>query len=131
MSKAKPYELHWIGLENGRKTQEQTFEVKGKEVTLTTLDIFGKAYAPLRQMAKAGKGFSATFDKEGNTLNLQKGRAFTSLGNEMLMDDSGKLITKKVDFKLLVNGKESNIPCYYVDGEVYAPVEEILLLVQK
>ena len=127
----KPYELHWIGLENGRKTAEQNFVVGNKEITLTTLDIFGKAYAPLRQMAKAGKGFSATFDKEANTLNLQKGRTFTSLGNEMLMDDSGKLITKKVDFKLLVNGKESNIPCYYVDGEVYAPVEDILQLVQK
>ena len=49
----------------------------------------------------------------------------------MLMDDSGRLITKKADFQLLVNGKESNIQCYYVDGEVYAPVEDILQLVQK
>ena len=126
----KPYELHWIGLENGRKTVEQNFVLGSKEVTLTTLDIFGKAYAPLRQMAKVGKGFSATFKKEAGTLNLQTGRTFTALGNEMLMDDSGRLITEKVDFKLLVNGKESGIQCYYVDGEVYGPVEDILKIVQ-
>lgn len=127
----KPYELPWIGLENPRKLTEQAVTVDGKETTLTTLDIFGKAYAPLRQLAKTGKGFSAAFDKEAGTLNLQTSRVFTSLGNEMLMNDSGRLITEKVDFKLLVNGKESSIQCYFVDGEVFAPVEAILALVQK
>ena len=127
----KPYELSWIGLENPRKLTEQAVTVDGKETTLTTLDIFGKAYAPLRQLTKTGKGFSAAFDKEAGTLNLQTSRVFTSLGNEMLMNDSGRLITEKVDFKLLVNGKESSIQCYFVDGEVFAPVEAILALVQK
>ena len=127
----KPYELPWIGLENPRKLTEQAVTVDGKETTLTTLDIFGKAYAPLRQLTKTGKGFSAAFDKEAGTLNLQTSRVFTSLGNEMLMNDSGRLITEKVDFKLLVNGKESSIQCYFVDGEVFAPVEAILALVQK
>ncbi len=127
----KPYELPWIGLENGRKTTEQVFVVEDTEITLTTLDIFGKAYAPLRQMAAAGKGFSGEYDKRAGTLNLNIGRKLTSLGNEMLMDDSGRLVTKKADFKLLVNNRETAIPCYYVDGEVYAPVEDILALVQK
>ena len=127
----KPYELPWIGLENPRKLTEQTMTVGKEELTFTTLDIFGKAHAPLRQLAKAGKGFSATFDREAGTLNLQTGRVFTVLGNEMLMNDSSRLITEKVDFRLLVNGKESAIRCYYVDGEVYGPVEDILALVQK
>ncbi|MBR6541986.1 MAG: hypothetical protein IKT73_02140 [Anaerotignum sp.] len=122
----KPYELPWIGQENPRKLTEQAVVVRGEEVTLTTLDIFGKAYAPLRQLAKTGSGFSADYNREKGTLNLLKGRVFTSLGNEMLMDDSGKLITRKADFRLLVNGKETKIDCYYVDGEVYAPVEDIL-----
>ena len=126
----KPYELPWIGQENPRKLTEQTVAVKGKEVTLTTLDIFGKAYAPLRQLAKTGNGFSAEYSRENGTLNLLKGRTFTSLGNEMLLDDSGKLITRKADFRLLVNGKESTIDCYYVDGEVYAPVEDILTVMK-
>jgi hypothetical protein len=82
-------------------------------------------------MAAAGKGFSAEFNKDANTLNLQKGKVFTSLGNEMLMDNSGRLITKKTPFKLLLNGRESGIQCYYVDGEVYAPLDELLSFVQK
>ncbi|MBR5122869.1 MAG: hypothetical protein IKU91_04865, partial [Anaerotignum sp.] len=127
----KPYELPWIGQENPRKLVQQTVTVVTKEATLTTLDIFGKAYAPLRQLAKTGKGFSATYNKEGATLNLQTGKAFTTLGNEMLMNNSGKLITEKVDFKLLVNGKDSGIQCYYVDGEVYAPVDAMLPLIKK
>ncbi|MBR6542179.1 MAG: hypothetical protein IKT73_03120 [Anaerotignum sp.] len=127
----KPYELPWIGQENPRKLVEQTVTVGTKEVTLTTMDIFGKVYAPLRQLAKTGKGFSATYNKEGAALNLQTGKAFTTLGNEMLMNNSGKLITEKVDFKLLVNGKDSGIQCYYVDGEVYAPVDAMLPFINK
>ena len=40
-------------------------------------------------------------------------------------------MTKKADFKLLLGGKETGIQCFYVDGEVYAPVEDILAIVQK
>ena len=127
----KPYELPWIGQENPRKLVQQTVTVGTKEATLTTLDIFGKAYAPLRQLAKTGKGFAAAYNKEAGTLNLQTGKAFTTLGNEMLMNNSGKLITEKVDFKLQVNGKDSGIQCYYVDGEVYAPVDAMLPLINK
>ena len=127
----KPYELEWVGLENSRALTEQTFPVNEKEMTFTTLDIFGKAYAPLRQLAEAGKKFSAEYNKEAGTLNLTPGKKFTTLGNEMLMDGSGRLVTKKADFKLLVGGKETGIQCFYVDGEVYAPIEDILALVQK
>ena len=127
----KPYELEWVGLENSRSTAEQTFVVNDKEMTFTTLDIFGKAHAPLRQLAEAGRKFSAEYHKEEGILNLTLGKKFTTLGNEMLMDDSGRLVTKKADFKLLLGGKETGIQCFYVDGEVYAPVEDILAIVQK
>ena len=126
----KPYELPWIGLENPRKLTEQTVTVGGKENTLTTIDIFGKDHVPLRQLAQLGKRFSADYDRASNTLRIQTGRVFQSLGNELLMDDSGRLITEKADFRLLVNDKENRMQFYYVDGEVYAPVEEILALVQ-
>ena len=126
----KPYELPWIGLENPRKLTEQTVTAGGKENTLTTFDIFGKDHAPLRQLAQLGKRFSADYDRASNTLRIQTGRVFQSLGNELLMDDSGRLITEKADFRLLVNDKENRMQFYYVDGEVYAPVEEILALVQ-
>lgn len=127
----KPYELDWVGLENSRTLTEQTFPVGEEEVTLTTLEIFGKAHAPLRQMAQIGRGFSADYNKEAGTLALSLGKAFSSLGNELLLEESGRLVTKKADFKLLADGKETGIQCFLVDGEVYAPVEDILALVQK
>jgi len=127
----KPYELPWIGQENPRKLTEQTFTVGTENVTVTTLDIFGKTYAPLRQLAAAGKGFATAYNRESNVLNLLPGKPFQALGNEMLMDDSGRLITKKADFKVTVNNRPVYFQCYYVDGEVYGPVEEILPLVKK
>lgn len=127
----KPYELEWVGLENSRKTAEQTVSVGETEVTLTTLDILGEACAPLRQMAKAGKGFSVNYDAEEGILQLQIGRIFQSIGNELLLEESGRLVTKKADFALYANGKDTGIGCYLVDGEVYAPVEEILALVRS
>ena len=126
----KPYELSWVGLTNSIRTTEQTVTVKGKEAKLTTLAIFGTPYAPLRQMAQLGKRFSAEYKKDAGTLNLTVGKTLTTMGNEMLMDHSGHLVTKKADFKLLIGGKESGIQCFYVDGEVYAPVEQILALLQ-
>lgn len=126
----KPYELSWVGLTNSIQTTEQTVTVKGKEAKLTTLAIFGTPYAPLRQMAQLGKRFSAEYKKDAGTLNLTVGKTLTTMGNEMLTDHSGHLVTKKADFKLLIGGKESGIQCFYVDGEVYAPVEQILALLQ-
>ena len=85
----------------------------------------------MRQLAKAGKGFAAEYSTEQKTLNLQIGRMFHTLGNELLLDHRGRLITKKADFKLLADGKETGIQCFLVDGEVYAPLTDILALVEK
>lgn len=126
----KPYELSWVGLQNSIQTTEKTVSVSGKEAKLTTLNILGTDYAPLRQMAELGKKFSADYNKQAATLNLGIGKRLDIMGNEMLMNHSGHLVTKKADFKLLVGGKESGIQCFYVDGEVYAPVEQVLALVQ-
>ena len=126
----KPYELSWVGLQNSIQTTEKTVSVSGKEAKLTTLNILGTDYAPLRQMAELGKKFSADYNKQAATLNLGIGKRLDIMGNEMLMNHSGHLVTKKADFKLLVGGKESGIQCFYVDGEVYAPVQQDLALVQ-
>nr|WP_294682028.1 phosphatidylinositol-specific phospholipase C/glycerophosphodiester phosphodiesterase family protein [uncultured Anaerotignum sp.] len=126
----KPYELSWVGLQNSIQTTEKNVTVSGKAAKLTTLNILGTDYAPLRQMAELGKKFSADYNKQAATLNLGIGKRLDIMGNEMLMNHSGHLVTKKADFKLLVGGKESGIQCFYVDGEVYAPVEQVLALVQ-
>ena len=127
----KPYELEWVGLENGRKLTEQTVQAGGTELTLPTLEIFGKTHVPLRRLAEVGKKFSASYDQATDTLELTTGKSFTGLGNELLLDDSGKLVTKKATFRLLLDGKETGIQCFWVDGEIYAPLEELSALLQN
>lgn len=127
----KPYELSWVGLQNARKIEDKTITVNGTEQTFPTLDIFGKAYTPLRQLAKVGKGFSANYDRESARLSLTAGQPFVSIGNELLMDNSGRLITKKADFRLFLNGTDTGVTCFLVDGEVFVPLEDMAALLQK
>ena len=127
----KPYELEWVGLENSRKTAEQTVSIGEKEVTFTTMDIMGTTYAPLRQLAQTGKGFSVSYDGQAKRLQLAIGKKFAGIGNELLLDESGRLVTKKADFALYADGQDTGFACYLVDGEVYAPLDGVLALVQK
>ncbi|WMI81061.1 phosphatidylinositol-specific phospholipase C/glycerophosphodiester phosphodiesterase family protein [Anaerotignum sp. MB30-C6] len=121
----KPYELKWVGLSDNRQVVEKTVTFGEKSYPLDTLEIFNEDYVPLRQLAKIGKGFSAQFDGENKTLNLASGKAFTSLGNELLLDHSGKRIMEKADFRVFYDGKETKIYPILVDGEVYVSLGQM------
>lgn len=127
----KPYELEWVGLENPRKLTEETVTVGSETHTLTTLEIFGESYAPLRQLATVGRGFSAKYDAASATLDLQLGKTFQGLGNELLLKESGRLVTEKAAFRLTIGGEAAQFSCFLVDGEVYAPVAAMCTLLQK
>lgn len=120
----KPYELEWIGREMPRKTERKSITVGGKTLTFTTLDIMGEVYVPLREMARVGNGFAAEYNAEAKTLNITPWRIFQSLGNEIGINTSGRLITEKANFRLLCNGADTGITCYMVDGEIFVPLEE-------
>lgn len=127
----KPYELEWIGREMPRKTERKSITAGGKTLTFTTLDIMGEVYVPLREMARVGNGFAAEYNAEAKTLNITPWRIFQSLGNEIGINTSGRLITEKADFRLLCNGADTGITCYMVDGEIFVPLEETQALLLK
>lgn len=124
----KPYELKWVGLSDSRKIVQKTVNFGEKAYTLDTLTIFYEDYVPLRQLAQVGKGFSAQYDIENKTMNLLSGKSFASLGNELLLDSSGKLIMEKANFKLVYDGKETKIYPVLVDGEVYVSLKQMTQL---
>ncbi|WP_352399715.1 phosphatidylinositol-specific phospholipase C/glycerophosphodiester phosphodiesterase family protein [Anaerotignum sp.] len=124
----KPYELEWVGLSDSRQVVQKTMSFGQMSLTLDTLQIFNEDYVPLRQLSKVGKGFSATFDSQNKTLSLSSGKTFTSLGNELLMNHSGKLIMEKGDFRLIYDDKETNIYPILVDGEVYVSLNQMVNL---
>ncbi len=124
----KPYELEWVGLSDSRQVIQKTMNFGEKAFTLDTLQIFNEDYVPLRQLSKVGKGFSAEFDSKNKTLSLFSGRTFTSLGNELLLNHSGKLVMERADFRLIYNGKETKVYPILVDGEVYVPLAQMATL---
>lgn len=121
----KPYELEWIGQARPRKTERRAVTVGDERLTFTTLEIMGETHVPLREMTQVADGFSAEYDMQKKTLSLTPWRMFSSLGNEMGIDDSGRLVTEKADFRLLYGGKDTGLTCYLVDGEVYVPLEKM------
>ena len=115
----KPYELDWVGLENARKLS----------VEPVNMDIMGTKYVKLRDyaaMMSANGGFSAQFDAATNTLALKNSGTFTTLGNELLLKESDRLITKKATNKLTYNDAEVTLTGYTIDGDLYYPLQGML-----
>lgn len=121
----KPYELDWVGLAPKRKVVEKTITLGDGTVTISTLPLLGEDYVPLREMAVLGKGFAASYDKEKRILALTSARQFTTLGNEILLDQTGNLVAKKGDFTLTYDGKALELTPVLVDGEVYVSLGEM------
>ena len=124
----KPYELGWVGLSNTRSIRNEVTTIQGAEVSLTKLSILGVDYAPLRQLAPLGKGFSVEYTKESGVLAITTDKPFVSIGNEILMDQSNHLITQKAKMKVQINDKDTDLQVYLVDGEVYVPLSAALSL---
>jgi len=124
----KPYELKWVGLSDNRKVEQKNVNFGETAYALDTLKIFDEDYVPLRQLSKVGPRFSAQYDVQNKALDLIPRTTFTSLGNELLIDHSGKLIMEKADFRLLYDGEETKIYPILVDGEVYVSLKQMTVL---
>ena len=122
----KPYELDWIGRTPPRSTEKKTVTAGEKSITFTTRDIMGETHVPLREMTKVGNGFSAEYNRESKVLSLTPWRLFHSIGNEIGINTSGRMITTKADFRLVYGGTDTGLTCYMVDGEVYVPLDKMM-----
>lgn len=128
----KPYELEWVGLSNSRNMTEKQVQMESGVFTLDTIDIMGVEYVRLRDfasmMSAAGGGFSAVYFPESDTLALKDSGMFTTLGNELLLADSDRLITQKADNLLTYNGDAVTMQGYTVDGDLFYPLQELLCM---
>lgn len=128
----KPYELSWVGLQNNRKVVQKTVTMQDKNYTWQTIDIMGTPYVRLRDfsaMMSANGGFSAIYDANTKTLALKNSGTFTTLGNELLLQQSNRYITKKAQNKLTYNDVEMKMEGYTVDGDLYYPLQGLLDMV--
>ncbi len=123
-----PYDLGLVGLAQN-KTAPLTVQVQDKKVTVNTFAIKGSNYMKLRDfavvLAGSKKKFEVKYDVPSNTVQLLLGGVYTALGNEMLLDQSGKGVTKKSPYGLTLDEKTLNIQGYTVDGDLYFKPEEL------
>lgn len=125
----KPYELHWVGLQNNRKLTSKIVTMQEKNYTWKTMNIMGTPYVRLRDFAamlSVNGGFSANYDPTTKTLALQNSGTFTTLGNELLLQQNNRYITKKAENKLTYNGTEMKMEGYTIDGDLYYPLQGLL-----
>lgn len=57
---------------------------------------------------------------------LKNSGTFTTLGNELLLKESDRLITKKATNKLTYNDAEVTLTGYTIDGDLYYPLQGML-----
>lgn len=124
----KPYDLDIV---NMKKTPfwSGRILVNQKEMAINFNTIMGKDYIRLRDFASIVSGTEAQFeikyDSKTNTVNIIKGGVYTSVGNEMLLDNSEKYITKKSNYHIAVDGTVVDVQCYTIDGDLYFDIEQL------
>lgn len=124
----KPYDLDIV---NMKKTPfwSGRILVNQKEMAVNFNTIMGKDYIKLRDFASVVSGTEAQFeikyDSKTNTVNIIKGGVYTSVGNEMLLDNNEKYITKKSNYHIAVDGTAVEVQCYTIDGDLYFDIEQL------
>lgn len=124
----KPYDLDIV---NMKKTPfwSGRILVNQKEMVVNFNTIMGKDYIRLRDFASVVSGTEAQFeikyDSKTNTVNIIKGGVYTSVGNEMLLDNNERYITKKSNYHIAVDGTAVEVQCYTIDGDLYFDIEQL------
>ena len=94
-----------------------------KDFTVNFNTILGKDYIKLREFAKivsnTNKQFEVKYNSETNTVQIKKGGVYTSVGNEMLLDNSEKYITQKSNYQITLDNVPVELSCYTIDGDLY------------
>ncbi|WP_317855471.1 hypothetical protein [Chakrabartyella piscis] len=128
--KIYPYELEWLGLENSRTITTTTRSSGGTTYTYDVISLLGVDYVKLRDMTDTAR-FMVTYDVGNNALNILKNRMFTTIGNEMFLQEDGNLVTEKSDITLIGDGVDLDMQVIMVDNEIYVPLDEMFVWLLK
>lgn len=104
--------------------------VNGKEVSFEAYNINGNNYFKLRDLAMVLNGtdkqFEVSWDSSKNAIDLESGRAYTSVGGELVVSD--KLLNKEANpttSKIYLNGEEVQLTAYNINGNNYFKLRDI------
>ena len=124
----KPYDLDLVNMAR-TPFWAGSLMIDQKTIGANFYRIMEKDYIKLRDFAAIVSGtknqFEVKYDSKTNTVQIITGGVYTSIGNEMLLDSSGKCITKKSPYNVEINGANVSIQGYTVDGDLYFHVVEL------
>lgn len=107
-----------------------TVLVDGKEVAFDAYVINSNNYFKLRDLAHVVSGtekqFEVSWDGDNNTISLESGKAYTSVGGELTIADSrSELQVYPNASKILVDGNEVEFTAYTINGNNYFKLRDI------
>ena len=70
-------------------------------------------------VSNTNEQFEVKYNSETNTVQIIKGGVYTSVGNEMLLDNSEKYITQKSNYQITLDNVPVELSCYTIDGDLY------------
>lgn len=104
--------------------------VNGKEVSFEAYNINGNNYFKLRDLAMVLNGtdkqFEVSWNSSNNAIDLESGKAYTSVGGELVVSD--KLLNKEANpttSKIYLNGEEVQLTAYNINGNNYFKLRDI------
>ncbi len=122
----KPYDLDLVNMKKAPFWAGRIMLNQQKDFTINFNTILGKDYIKLRDFAKivsnTNEQFEIKYNSETNTVQIIKGGTYTSVGNEMLLDNSQKYITKKSNYHITLDGVAVELSCYTIDGDLYVDI---------
>ncbi|NLZ53000.1 MAG: hypothetical protein GX892_07625 [Thermoanaerobacteraceae bacterium] len=104
--------------------------INGKAISFEAYNINGNNYFKLRDLAMALRGtnkqFEVGWDAKNNAINLTSGKAYTSVGGELVVSAGTKAKkARPTTSKIYLDGKEVTFTAYNIDGNNYFKLRDI------
>ena len=103
--------------------------VDGRKVAFDSYNINGSNYFKLRDIAYiingTAKQFSVDWDNAANAITLASGKPYVAVGGEMDSKGTGAKVPKPTNSKILLDGNETKLSAYKIDGNNYFKLRDI------
>lgn len=112
---------------------ESTVTVDGKAIDMYGYSVNGSNYYKIRDIAMilrtTAKKFNVEWDQSLNAILITSGEKYTIIGGELADDSSGALDVSETAAPIYVNGNQSDVKAYTINGATYFKIRDIADLI--
>ena len=103
--------------------------VDGKKIEFDSYIIDGSNYFKLRDLAyvfnNTAKWFEVEWSAENNLITITSGVRYTVVKGEMSSKGNIERVAKPADCRLIINGLETSLTAYYIEGNNYFKLRDL------